>query len=101
MNSIEELKQQLILQKATIEKMGGSVIVKGTNPSPAEITAGIRTIPTTYTPASANINLSNPEQALAFEQIVEQIPQTEQEEQLTQLMQEETSQQEDQPLQEI
>ena len=44
MNSLESLKQELILQKNTIENMGGKVIVEKTNPSPAEITKGLSTL---------------------------------------------------------
>lgn len=44
MNSLEALKNELILQKQCIEKNGGVVAVAGNNPSPAEITAGIKTL---------------------------------------------------------
>ncbi len=44
MNNLETLKQELISQKELIEKRGGAVVVTGTNPSPAEITEGIKTI---------------------------------------------------------
>ncbi len=44
MQNIETLKQELINQKAEIEAKGGSVEVAGLNPSPAEITEGIKTI---------------------------------------------------------
>lgn len=44
MNNLETLKQELLSQKELIEKGGGTVIVAGTNPSPAEITEGIKTI---------------------------------------------------------
>lgn len=46
MTSIEQLKQELLTQKSTIETKGGVVTTAYTNPSPAEITAGINTIPT-------------------------------------------------------
>lgn len=45
MNSIELLKQELQEQKSAIESKGGSVSVSNINVSPAEITAGIKTIP--------------------------------------------------------
>lgn len=45
MSSIELLKQELIAQKALIESKSGVVQVAGTNPSPFEITAGIKSIP--------------------------------------------------------
>ena len=61
MTSLEELKQELINQKNEIEAKGGTVIVANTYPSPAEITAGIKTITastnsgdTTVTITSAN-----------------------------------------------
>lgn len=41
MSSIERLKQELIYQKSAIESKGGVVNVANTNPSPAEISAGI------------------------------------------------------------
>ena len=44
MNNLETLKQELLSQKELIEKRGGVVVVSGTNPSPAEITEGIKTI---------------------------------------------------------
>lgn len=44
MESLEILKQELITQKAEIEQKGGTVIVGSLNPSPSEITAGIKTI---------------------------------------------------------
>ncbi len=44
MNNLETLKNELIEQKHTIENMGGRVIVSAINPSPKEITAGIKTI---------------------------------------------------------
>ena len=44
MSNIEKLKQELILQKQTIEALGGQVTVANTHPSPAEITQGISTI---------------------------------------------------------
>ena len=47
MNNLETLKQELIMQKAEIEKMSGVVKVSGSNPSPSEITEGIKTIPAT------------------------------------------------------
>ncbi len=52
MTALEELKQELINQKNAIEDKGGTVIVANTYPSPAEITAGIKTIPTTSTSSS-------------------------------------------------
>ena len=52
MTALEELKQELINQKNAIESKGGTVIVANTYPSPAEITAGIKTIPTTSTNSS-------------------------------------------------
>ena len=61
MTTLEELKQELINQKNEIEAKGGTVIVANTYPSPAEITAGIKTITastnsgdTTVTITSAN-----------------------------------------------
>ena len=47
MNNLETLKKELIAQKEQIEKMSGVVRVAGSNPSPSEITAGIKTIPST------------------------------------------------------
>lgn len=44
MNNLEALKQELLSQKFLIEKGGGYVNVSGTNPSPAEITEGIKSI---------------------------------------------------------
>ena len=44
MNSLEQLKKELILQKSEIENKGGSVSVANTNPSPSEITEGIKSI---------------------------------------------------------
>ena len=44
MNNLENLKLELLSQKQLIEKSGGYVVVAGTNPSPAEITEGIKTI---------------------------------------------------------
>jgi len=44
MSNIEILKQELLLQKKTIENLGGQVVVANTNPSPSEITKGITTI---------------------------------------------------------
>ena len=44
MERIEELKQELIEQKKLIEEKKGRVIVANLNPSPSEITAGIKTI---------------------------------------------------------
>ena len=65
MTSLEELKQELINQKNEIEAKGGTVIVANTYPSPAEITAGIKTITassnsgdTTVTITSANTQKS-------------------------------------------
>ena len=45
MNNLEILKKELITQKQTIESLGGTVAVNNTNPSPTEITAGIKTLP--------------------------------------------------------
>ena len=80
MNSIEELKQQLILQKKAIEQKGGTVIVNGTNPSPAEITAGIKTIPTTSTANITSFSLNSQAQTITSEQEHELYQQCEQEE---------------------
>ena len=44
MNNLETLKQELLSQKELIEKRGGIVVVAGSNPSPSEITQGIKTI---------------------------------------------------------
>lgn len=44
MSNIEKLKQELLAQKTAIENIGGNVIVTSNNPSPGEITAGIKTI---------------------------------------------------------
>lgn len=44
MQQIEQLKQELIKQKAAIENKKGKVVVKNLNPSPSEITDGINTI---------------------------------------------------------
>lgn len=44
MSNIEKLKQELLLQKQTIENLGGEVLVANNHPSPAEITQGISTI---------------------------------------------------------
>lgn len=44
MQNLETLKQELINQKAEIEAKGGEVIVANINPSPKEITEGIKTI---------------------------------------------------------
>lgn len=44
MNNLEILKQELLSQKELIERRGGVVVVSGNNPSPAEITEGIKTI---------------------------------------------------------
>lgn len=44
MSNLEKLKQELILQKETIERLGGEVLVQNNNPSPSEITQGIATI---------------------------------------------------------
>lgn len=56
MSNLESLKQELITQKAEIESKGGSVSVANTNPSPSEITAGIKTIAVAnLTDASATI----------------------------------------------
>lgn len=59
MNSLEELKQQLLLQKQAIESKGGYVNVLGSNPSPAEITAGIKSIPTVATASTLNLHNLN------------------------------------------
>lgn len=59
MNSIEELKEQLLLQKSAIEAKGGTVTVAGTNPSPAEITAGINTIPSASTTSANSISVAS------------------------------------------
>lgn len=45
MNNLETLKQELLLQKQEIENKGGTVIVANTNPSPSEITQGIKNLP--------------------------------------------------------
>jgi len=45
MNNLETLKQELLNQKQAIESKGGSVFVANSNPSPAEITSGIKNIP--------------------------------------------------------
>lgn len=47
MSNIELLKQELITQKNTIEQKGGVVNVANLNPSPREITEGIKSIITT------------------------------------------------------
>lgn len=52
-NSLETLKAELISQKNAIITKGGTVTVAGTNPTPAEITAGINSID------SPNYELSN------------------------------------------
>ena len=44
MESLEILKRELITQKAEIEQKGGRVSLASINPSPSEITAGIKTI---------------------------------------------------------
>ena len=44
MSNIEILKNELISQKQAIEEKGGNVIVKNLNPSPSEITEGIKSI---------------------------------------------------------
>lgn len=44
MNSLEQLKSELLEQKSAIEEKGGTVTVANTNPSPSEITAGIKSI---------------------------------------------------------
>lgn len=43
-NNIETLKQELIKQKEVIESMGGYVNIAYNNPSPSEITEGIKTV---------------------------------------------------------
>lgn len=45
MNSLNQLKQELLTQKTAITNKGGTVTIAHTNPSPAEITAGINSIP--------------------------------------------------------
>lgn len=45
MDVLKTLKQELLKQKEMIEKREGVVIVNNLNPSPAEITAGINSIP--------------------------------------------------------
>lgn len=42
--NLETLKEELIAQKAAIEEKRGTVVVKNTNPSPSEITEGIKSI---------------------------------------------------------
>lgn len=42
--SLDQLKQELLTQKSAIEAKGGTVSTTYTNPSPAEITAGINSI---------------------------------------------------------
>ena len=42
--NLETLKQELIAQKSAIEEKLGTVVVKNTNPSPSEITEGIKSI---------------------------------------------------------
>lgn len=57
MDSLEELKQELKLQKTAIENKGGVVQTTYTHPSPSEITAGINTIEkidTTLATATSN-----------------------------------------------
>lgn len=44
MSSLNELKNELVLQKSIIESKGGKVNVANTNPSPTEITAGINNL---------------------------------------------------------
>lgn len=44
MSNIEILKNELLAQKNAIEEKGGQVVVKNLNPSPSEITEGIKTI---------------------------------------------------------
>lgn len=44
MESIEILKQELLNQKKAIEDKGGTVSILNTNPSPAEITQGIKNL---------------------------------------------------------
>ena len=44
MSSLETLKSELLTQKTEIENKGGVVSVANTNPSPAEITSGIKSI---------------------------------------------------------
>ena len=46
MSNLELLKKELITQKEVIEDLGGSVLVSNTNPSPSEITEGIKTLKT-------------------------------------------------------
>ena len=45
MSGIEVIKNELINQKNIIESFGGSVLVKNQNPTPSEITEGMKTIP--------------------------------------------------------
>lgn len=52
MENLEILKQELILQKSEIESKGGKVQVANLNPSPSEITAGIKSI-------EAGVDLTN------------------------------------------
>ncbi len=52
MQNLEELKQELINQKDAIIKKGGKVLQANSNPSPSEITNGIKSI------VSANIDFS-------------------------------------------
>lgn len=47
MESIKELKDELIKQKEAVEQKSGIVNVQNINPSPAEITEGIKSIPST------------------------------------------------------
>ena len=42
MSNIEMLKQELLLQKSIIEQKHGKILVKNNNPSPSEITEGIK-----------------------------------------------------------
>jgi len=44
MENLEILKQELLLQKQIIEENGGNVVVANSNPSPSEITNGIKTL---------------------------------------------------------
>ena len=44
MDNLELIKMELLSQKNAIENKGGTVVVKNVNPSPSEITEGIKTI---------------------------------------------------------
>lgn len=53
MESVENLKKEILRQKEIIESKSGVVSVGGLNPSPAEITDGIKSIP------AINLSLAN------------------------------------------